>query len=318
MRNPSNARAWDKCAPSIHLAVILVLVIAAPLCAQDGKVVQVEPKSAVKFFDRGSAGLNKQDYDKAITDYTEAIRLDPNYFLAYLNRGNAWGAKKEYDKAIADYAEAIHLDPNDPRPYSNRGVVWHQKKDYDKAIIDFTEAIRVDPKYATAFNNRANVWEAKQEYAKAIADHSEVIRLDPKDAYAYSQRGFLRCKAKEYDNAIADYTESIRLDPNESAAYLDLARLRATCPDAKYRDGKGAVKSATKACDLGAWKVAYSIGILAAAHAAAGDFAKAIEFQTKANAMYDDADDKKKGEERLKLYQDKTPYREVKPWWTVK
>jgi hypothetical protein len=35
-------------------------------------------------------GLNKKDYNKAISDYTEAIRLNPNLAFAYTNRGLAY------------------------------------------------------------------------------------------------------------------------------------------------------------------------------------------------------------------------------------
>ena len=52
-----------------------------------------------------------KEYDKAIADYTEAIRLEPAQPAAYFNRGNARLEKKEYDKAIADYTEAIRLEP---------------------------------------------------------------------------------------------------------------------------------------------------------------------------------------------------------------
>ena len=41
-----------------------------------------------------------------------------------------------------------------------------------------------------------------------------------------------------------------------------------------------------------------------------GQFDKAVEWQEKANALYADAEDKKKGEGRLKLYKEKKPYRE--------
>ena len=49
--------------------------------------------------------------------------------------------------------------------------------------------------------------------------------------------------------------------------------------------------------------------MLASAYAEAGKFDKAVAWQAKANKLYTDADDKKKGEERLKLYRDKKPYR---------
>ena len=54
-----------------------------------------------------------------------------------------------------------------------------------------------------------------------------------------------------------------------------------------------------------------SLGTLAAAYVEAGDFDKAVELQEKANKLYRDAEDRKKGEERLKLYRDKKPYRET-------
>ena len=87
----------------------------------------------------------------------------------------------------------------------------------------------------------------------------------------------------------------------------------ATCPEPKYRDGKRAVEHATKACELSEWNESNAITTLAASHAEAGDFDAAVKWQTKANGLYVDPDDKREGEERLKLYREKKPYREVNP-----
>jgi len=53
------------------------------------------------------------------------------------------------------------------------------------------------------------------------------------------------------------------------------------------------------------------LGTLAAAYAEVGDFDKAVEWQEKANKHYTDADDRRKGEDRLKLYKKKKPYQET-------
>jgi len=58
----------------------------------------------------------------------------------------AWSEKGEYEKAISDYDESIRLEPKDMRGYYNRGLVWHSKRDYEKAISDYNESIRLDPK----------------------------------------------------------------------------------------------------------------------------------------------------------------------------
>ena len=96
----------------------------------------------------------RANYDKAIADYTEAIRLDPKFAEAYYNRGVAYENKGEYDKAIADYTEAIRLDPKYAEAYNSRGFAYGNKGEHDKAIADYTEAIRLDPKYANAYYNR--------------------------------------------------------------------------------------------------------------------------------------------------------------------
>jgi tetratricopeptide (TPR) repeat protein len=49
--------------------------------------------------------------DRAIADYSEAIRYDPNFAAAYVNRGNTYAAKKDRERAIADYRRALALNP---------------------------------------------------------------------------------------------------------------------------------------------------------------------------------------------------------------
>ena len=183
------------------------------------EAIRLDPTSAYAYTNRGIAWEDKKEYDKAIADYNEAIRLDPKYASAYGNRANAWRNNKEYDKAIADYDEAIRLDPKLAIAYNNRANAWRNNKEYDKAVADYNEAIRLDPKDADAYYNRGTAWANKKEYDKAIADYNEAIRLDPKLAWAFSNRGRVWHEKKEYDKAIADYNEAIRLDPKNALGY---------------------------------------------------------------------------------------------------
>jgi tetratricopeptide (TPR) repeat protein len=180
------------------------------------------------------------------------------------------------EQAIAFFTDSIRANPGDPYGYMMRAVIWREKKELDIALGDYSEAIRLDPTNAYVYNSRGATWYDKKEYDKAIADYGEAIRLDPKLAFAYNNRGNAWRDKKEYDRAIADYNEAIRLDPGFAWTYNSRAWLWATCPDAKYRDGKRAIESATEACKLSEWKGAYDIGTLAAASAEAGDFDAAV------------------------------------------
>ena len=54
------------------------------------------------------------------------------------------------DKALAEYTEAIRLDPNDADAYNNRGIADNNNADYAEALADFTEALRIAPHYGIA------------------------------------------------------------------------------------------------------------------------------------------------------------------------
>jgi tetratricopeptide (TPR) repeat protein len=284
--------------------------------ADFGEAIRLDPKFAQPYISRGLSWFLKKQYDKAIADFDEAIRLDPKNARAYVSRGLVWSNKTQYDqaiadvnKAISDFDEAIRLDPKNTLAYLNRGIAWSHKTQYDKSIADFSEVIRLDPKNTPAYISRGLLWNMKHEYDKAIADFNDAIRLDPKDARAYIGRGSAWSKKTQYDKAIADFNDAIRLDPRNAFGYNHLAMIYATCPEARFRDGEKAVENATQSCELTGWKDWHRLDTLAAAYAEAGDFASAVEWETKARDMASDKD-KADFQSRLDLYKAHKPYRQ--------
>jgi len=111
------------------------------------------PQNARTYFDSGFAAYSRSDYDSAIADYTQAIRLAPDSALVYYDRGSAYRKKGDFDRAIADYTQAIQLDPNYDSSYLDRGYAYAIKGDLDRAIADWEAVLRINPNDAVAKQN---------------------------------------------------------------------------------------------------------------------------------------------------------------------
>jgi tetratricopeptide (TPR) repeat protein len=61
------------------------------------------------YYDRGKAWFEKQNYERAIADFAQAIRAEPNNCFIYIRRADAYAHKGDRDNAIADYCSALAL-----------------------------------------------------------------------------------------------------------------------------------------------------------------------------------------------------------------
>jgi tetratricopeptide (TPR) repeat protein len=214
--------------------------------ASPGAPESAAPATAGAFLDRGIMFASRGDYEMAIGEFTESIKLNAKSAIAYTLRGKAIMAslfnvdnrsenfntitfsslKKDapvqrIDEAIADYNQAIQLDPRFVMAYHRRGHAYNEKGDKDRAIADYTQALRLDPNYKAAYIGRGNAYNGKGDHDRAMADYNQALRLDPNYAIAYNNRGNAYYGKGDYDRAIADYTQALRLDPNYTTAYAN-------------------------------------------------------------------------------------------------
>lgn len=201
---------------------------------------------------RGAAYDDKRDYDHAILDYNEAIRLNPSLATAFYGRGEAYDHKGDFDKAIQDDSEAIRLNPNLAYAYDARGRAHRNKGDFGQAIQDYDEAIRINPNYALAYNNRGDSYRSEDDYDHAIRDFNEAIRLNPKLASAYGNRGFINFSQSNLAAAIEDYEHVISIAPSSKAAVLAAVMLHIAMKRQGIDDAQP-LSTVAGAADLSAW-----------------------------------------------------------------
>lgn len=126
----------------------------------------------------------KESGDVAIAACNRAINSGKykgsSLAIVYVNRGAEWKAKKENDKALADYTRAIKLDSSIPAIYNNRANIYRERGEFDRAIADYSTAIRLDPVYTAAFTNRGLAYERKDMVDKAREDYQAALAVPPK------------------------------------------------------------------------------------------------------------------------------------------
>ena len=303
----------------------------------DNETIRMGP---VWGFDPNS--LKAENLGDAAAEYAEAIRLDPSdpdYHRAYADvlilQGNI-------ERAITEFRAACSLRPQDARLHEQAAHRFYLIGRLDLALAELQEAVRLKP-LSEGLNTRlllGNTYHELGEKRQAFAAYREAlltetdsggmltrallatgtsedvaaayrdaIRLQPKNPEHHMGLAKLLCASDHREEAIAEFHEAIRLKANDPAGYNDFAWDLATLPEAKQRDGKSAVEFATKACELTQWKNSVYLDTLSAAFAEVGEFDTAVKWQIKAIELLSDEEEREDYRTRLRLYQQKKPYR---------
>ena len=229
---------------------------------------ETQSDRATAYNNRGWSYSQKDDHDRAIADYDEAIRLDPNFALAFVNRGWSYERKRQYDRALADYNEAIRADPKYRSPSTTAaGSVISKATMTGRSQImgRRSGSIRkIQPPTSTAaalITGRANLIApsriAKQRSGSTqrappegiagaampisarasttvrIQDYDKGIRIDPEFGRARANRGLAYEKKGDIEHARADFKAALAIpleDKFEQEAY-DMARDRLAALD---------------------------------------------------------------------------------------
>ena len=101
----------------------------------------VPDASAIVYAARGFSYGKLAEYEKAITDFDEAIRLDPEYFTAYNRRGNLYIVLGDYEQAIEDLNESIRIYPQNPEAYAFRALAYTYLYMDERAQQDMDTAV---------------------------------------------------------------------------------------------------------------------------------------------------------------------------------
>jgi len=133
---------------SVIALLAAVMVVATAACARDpASKINRDSREPSKMHDKIAAfdrAIRVGEWELAIQDFGDVIRLDPNDDRAYHNRGYAYMRLGEYERAVQDYDKVIQLYPESAsaNDYKNRGAAYSGLGQHQRAIQDYNQAIR--------------------------------------------------------------------------------------------------------------------------------------------------------------------------------
>ncbi len=177
------------------------------------------PRAWQALVNRGDYYGRTKEIDKALADYTKAIKLNSGFVDAYNNRGNLYFRQGKDALALKDYNQALKIRPHNQNALGNRGAIFYRMGQYDKALKDLDAALSMKKRYPDGHLNRGIVLSVVGQYAKAKEDFDAFLKSQPNHVLAYYWRGIALQNMGSHQAAIADFTRALKRKPKKSLFY---------------------------------------------------------------------------------------------------
>jgi tetratricopeptide (TPR) repeat protein len=108
------------------------------------EAIKLEPKNGERYYIRAHAWRQKGNLQQELADHNSAIGLSPRA-LHYIGRAYHFMRKQDYDRAIADFTLAIKAEPEWTDTWYQRAKAYTVKGDKQRAIADYRMMLKLDP-----------------------------------------------------------------------------------------------------------------------------------------------------------------------------
>lgn len=139
------------------------------------KIVDINPRNPEAWVNLGSTYFNSKQFDLALENYQEALKIDKSFALAKSNIGLVYLNKYVEDnqifwlgKALESFDEAIILNPRLGAAYNGRALAFLYLDKKNEAVMDFIQAIEQEPDFMDTYFNIVIVLKQLGRYSEAL------------------------------------------------------------------------------------------------------------------------------------------------------
>lgn len=229
----------------------------------------------------GDCLLEEGDFLGAMEHYREAVRLAPTVANGRKNLGCALARAGRPAEAVPEFQLALAAEPS-AENFRNLGFALGDSGRFEDALDPLRRASSLEPANAAVHARLGAMLVALDRLDQAALEFRLAIDLAPLDLE--SRRALARTELQRGDPAagVMAYRDLLTCEPDDLETLVNLARLLATHPSERIRDGAEAVRCAERARQLTPEPIAFLEGALASAYAETGRFDDAVQAATRA------------------------------------
>jgi tetratricopeptide (TPR) repeat protein len=262
-----------------------------------------------------AAGLFRKGMERTQNDALLRRSLQHKLGTALFMAGDAPGAREQFEQVVR-LSPPDGIDESAAKAHYSLGVLMISAGDSRKAIEHFTASVKYQPNYVEARLGLADALRQSGRADASLSHYQEAVRMSPRAVRGRLGYAMALVRLRRFQEARDHLAEASRLYPDQPEYAHALARVLATVPDDRVRDGSRAMElvqelfKTDKSTDLGE--------TMAMTLAELGEYQRAAAIQRGVMAAAEKAKVEHAALERmsenLKLYERHQPCRT--PWTT--
>jgi tetratricopeptide (TPR) repeat protein len=321
------ALAQDQLASGIHYPLAMayrglgVLDKAEAHLRQRGQIDPLPPDplmaaaneslhSAMAYERLGIKALDRKEWAAAAAHFRQGVELAPDSATVRHRLGTALFLQGDVSGAKEQFEEVVRRTPGFAKARYSLGVLMMTTGRQDEAIEQLSAAVKYDPGYIEARLRLAEILRGAGLAGASLSEYERVLRADPQSAEGRFGRALALVRLRRYAEARDGLLDGMERHPAQPAFARALARLLASAPDDRVRDGRQAL---TLTQQLLAKRQTLDLGeTMAMALAELGQYEQAAAFQREVMAAVQKGghqDVVKELARNLELYERREPCR---------
>jgi choline-sulfatase len=186
----------------------------------------IDPKDKIAVaskFHRALQDIGEDDYDAAISELRDVVRLEPEMGSGYLELGRALVHRKQDQEALPILRTAAEKMPNSGMAHFEYGLLLIKTEQWDSALNELKAAVVCSPGSAIFHFNLAAILTHLKDLPNAINEYNKAIGIDPNYFEANLIYGRLLLQQGNPKMALPRLIRAATANPNSGIVHASLA-----------------------------------------------------------------------------------------------